>query len=207
MAMVTRLDGGSVRWFLLLTVMSAALTSGLADRNANAAGACCYEQVGNPQILCVEIDETICDVLLGTFYGEGTTCDGIQCPSACCLSDFTCTLLTEADCALAGGRYQGDDVPCESIECDAFGACCLSDGTCSDTVTYVECVGLGGTYRGHGTVCGGDTCDGACCFGTNCVDNLTRFDMIFLYAKNNFSPNHQSGQISTGCSMNIYASR
>jgi len=54
------------------------------------------------------------------------------------------------------------------------GACCLSDGGCSDGLR-TDCVAVGGIYQGDGTTCAmsaGDCAIGACCFTDgSCQDN------------------------------------
>ncbi len=48
----------------------------------------------------------------------------------------------------------------EPLNCT--GACCRADGTC-ESKTRDECTAVGGTFRGCGSTCDGDTCLGACC--------------------------------------------
>jgi hypothetical protein len=45
---------------------------------------------------------------------------------------------------------------------NGLGACCQSNGTCSD-LPVADCQAAGGTYRGYGTTCAGGACLGACC--------------------------------------------
>jgi subtilisin family serine protease len=69
-------------------------------------------------------------------------------------------------------------------ECSVYctpqtGACCLSDGSCSDT-TEDDCNAQGGVYQGDGTDCAGTTCvtpTGACCLSDgSCIDGLYQID-------------------------------
>ena len=56
------------------------------------------------------------------------------------------------------------------------GACCNTNGTCTDGLTASQCGGAGGTYQGDNTLCVNVSCPppatGACCLpGGSCVDN------------------------------------
>ena len=58
-----------------------------------------------------------------------------------------------------------------SLSCEPeFGACCLSDGSCTET-TPDDCSSQGGTFQGDGSDCGDVNCPqpvGACCFEDSC---------------------------------------
>ncbi|MFC2172683.1 choice-of-anchor U domain-containing protein [Acidobacteriota bacterium] len=58
------------------------------------------------------------------------------------------------------------------------GACCLPDGSCTDTGTFGACGGANGTWQGDFTVCGAVTCPqpGACCFGDGSCLELVEID-------------------------------
>ena len=43
------------------------------------------------------------------------------------------------------------------------GACCLTDGACTDPITESVCVAAGGVYQGDNTTCVSFECRGACC--------------------------------------------
>ena len=42
----------------------------------NITGACCMESA-----ICLERYEVACEVLLGTYFGDNTTCDSVECQS------------------------------------------------------------------------------------------------------------------------------
>ena len=80
------------------------------------------------------------------------------------------------------GIYQGDGTFCSTTDCcdsaSNAGACCESNGLCTDGRTPPECYGGGGVYMGHGSQCDVVNCDcvndddgfitGACCSGDFC---------------------------------------
>ncbi|HPF41683.1 MAG TPA: proprotein convertase P-domain-containing protein [Phycisphaerae bacterium] len=70
------------------------------------------------------------------------------------------------------------------------GACCLSDESCVDNQTPVECANLGGTYKGAATMCANVDCaiQGACC---NVMDGTCR--MVDLASDCN-----QAGEVYQG---------
>ncbi|MCK4658300.1 MAG: hypothetical protein KAV82_02155 [Phycisphaerae bacterium] len=75
-------------------------------------------------------------------------------------ADFDGAFLPEC-----GAIYVGM-VTCEDC---AVGACCMSDGTCSE-VPVAECEG---TYMGDGTLCVDTVCTGACCNPDGSCDDLS----------------------------------
>ena len=115
------------------------------------------------QIVCVSGDCSSCPAASAGF------CQGAGCPNGTCggLSGLTSTCGTgiNACCIEFGAFTCGAPIgapPCPPIEdcvCqpDPLGACCLNDGTCSQT-TQADCAG---TWQGAGTTCGQF---GACCF-------------------------------------------
>ncbi len=60
-------------------------------------------------------------------------------------------------------------VLCSSVAAPTLvhaGACCFTDGTCTDVPEFADCDLLGGTYAGDDSECSTITCgdtDGACC--------------------------------------------
>lgn len=127
-------------------------------------GACCKD--GD----CSILSEAACTSSGGTYQGDNTTCEAVDCgqatSGACCV-DTACSIETPADCATLGGTYQGDNTPCDPNPClaEPTGACC-KDGNCNIT-TQADCEAGGGTYQGDGTTCAGVDCgnatSGACC--------------------------------------------
>lgn len=77
---------------------------------------------------------------------------------ACCTGICTCNVTTQAACS--GTWYQGQSCPGSCPACPPTGACC--NGT-NCTITYE--VNCNGTWKGAGTNCTGNPCDGACCDG------------------------------------------
>lgn len=135
-------------------------------------GACCLDAGG-----CVANQSTAeCNLLGGTFQGNGSTCGGGTCPDpteACCFMPSGCLNLTTANCGLAGGFAQGPGTNCAGVVCFPRGACCQVDGTCDDDVAEADCVAGGGTFQGDDSLCSGVSCPqptGACCLSNgNCL--------------------------------------
>lgn len=96
-------------------------------------------------------------------------CDDPTPVGACCLLNglwwpFSCMILSAVDCAARGGVYRGDGSDCQSAGCPETGACCGSDGTCTQTTEFL-CGVHAGTYLGDGTRCRSELCGaiGGCC--------------------------------------------
>lgn len=99
-------------------------------------GACCVPTCTG----CVEVVETVCDQLGGTYQGDGTTCAG-NCldPGACCIqigpSAWACaTTANAAECLAIDGYFQGPGTECfdedgEPLACEDFEIECGACGT------------------------------------------------------------------------------
>jgi spore coat protein A len=75
----------------------------------------------------------------------------------CCQGDI-CTIETAANCLTLAGVYQGDGTSCSPNPCvDPLGACCASEGTCSESEQLV-CEGGGGIWQGAGSTCATVAC-------------------------------------------------
>ncbi len=74
-------------------------------------GACCLD--GD----CSITTEEECD---GSYQGDGTTCEGVDCgeatSGACCVGDV-CSIESPDSCEGMGGIYQGDDTTCDPNPC------------------------------------------------------------------------------------------
>jgi spore coat protein A, manganese oxidase len=77
---------------------------------------------------------------------------------ACCLNGgSTCSIEPPGNCTLPDA-YQGDGTSCSPNPCVVpFGACCASDGTCSEEDQSV-CEGGGGVFQSDGSTCGTAEC-------------------------------------------------
>ncbi len=53
------------------------------------------------------------------------------------------------------------------------GACCNSNGTCSNGVTAIGCIFSDGIFQGENSLCSNTDCRGACCLGSSCVNDHT----------------------------------
>ena len=73
-------------------------------------------------------------------------------PEGACCTGFSCQVLTEADCTALEGAYGGDDTDCDPNPCDPAGACCASNGDCSDTIQSL-CLDSGGSFQSPGSSC------------------------------------------------------
>ena len=60
-------------------------------------------------------------------------------------------------------------------DCRPRGACCASDGVCTDALLLDECTALGGVYLGDDSLCADSSCGaGACCLdASSCLDNVS----------------------------------
>lgn len=66
-------------------------------------------------------------------------------------------------------------------DCNEYGACCLLDGTCVESMSAVDCQDLGGYFAGENVPCIELSCDiGACC-----IDSQTCNDLSELECTNN----------------------
>ncbi len=138
-----------------------------------ARGACCQSSTQT----CVEVFEEQC---LGTgsfFHGQRTLCSETPCNfGACC---FDCGLqvgfparcedgYAPDACKLAGGVEHWPGVTCppsppgDAALCPKItGACC--NGVSCTLQCEAECLANQGTYRGDGSTCQPNFCQGACC--------------------------------------------
>jgi len=160
----------NLRNLLGLSLICLLATLGSARRAD--AGACCLADGS-----CLDLpSEALCDILDGMYEGDATTCATVTCVpfGACCAPDLFCVIATAIECGISGGSYQGDGTACAPGICPVAGACCLPDGSCGDLVSFLQCAGAGGEYRGFLTDCATVDCRGACSFddGT-CDDDLT----------------------------------
>jgi hypothetical protein len=115
-------------------------------------GACCYGTS------CLERAESECLSTGGTFQGDGTECDSINCngsTGACCTTSGNCNVLTSSQCDAIGGDYEGDNVPCDNEICipQPQGACCT--GVSCIITEQADC---DGTWLGQDTTCDDSPC-------------------------------------------------
>lgn len=143
-------------------------------------GACCLLDGS-----CVQTTEGDCAASGGTYQGDNTDCNDVECPEdtqACCFeSTGGCLNLHPSDCTGAGGIPAGQGTTCANYICFPIGAACLPDGTCIDGVTPEEAADLGGTFMGDGTVCADVECPepvGAACFANDFCLVLTEDEAI-----------------------------
>jgi len=92
-----------------------------------------------------ETEDYTVNILAAPEYGA--CCDGMT-----CYPD-----MTEADCTGAGWVYMGDGSTCAPIN-PCVGACCFTDGSCTEVADDATCTGLGGTFQGSGTDCDPNLC-------------------------------------------------
>ncbi len=124
-------------------------------------GACC--EVGGG---CNEVTSTSCIASGGAYRGDGVTCGTITCNESCCFGPGSCLDLTVANCGLASGFNQGPGSVCATTTCFPTGACCNTDGTCTNDVLDTDCAASGGTFQGDQVQCSAGLCpqpSGACC--------------------------------------------
>jgi len=81
-------------------------------------GACCLPEGG-----CAVISESHCATESGTYAGDNTTCESVNCPEpgACCFIDDCIDALPD-NCQSLGGDYQGAGSDCGPTSCPVAGA-------------------------------------------------------------------------------------
>ncbi len=132
------------------------------NRNCGT-GACCSQAGG-----CGQTATAIaCTANGGTFLGFGTSCNPNPCadPRGACCTATGCIILTQTICENQGNHYAGDNVGCGAVNCDT-GACCSTQGVCTQVVIAAACTQGGGTFLGLGVPCLPSPCaptTGACC--------------------------------------------
>lgn len=131
--------------------------------NCIETGACCDPDTGS----CVVLSQADCQSQGNTWQGGGTDCSPNPCPEptgACCRPDGFCDESTPmSQCQGAGNLFH------ESLACSAIpepcpqppGACCVGSG-CS-VIPEEDCGNQAGVFRGAGTACDANACNGACC--------------------------------------------
>ena len=140
-------------------------------------GACCFDNGTE----CMDVPELMCNMLDGTWMGEATSCDSVDCDlGACCILDieYVCwDNYPEESCELKGGDFLGPLSTCnnEGSFCQSIiGACCIDGNECWDWVSEEECYWMSGEFIGQDTDCGDApwcvTYYGSCCFGDSCED-------------------------------------
>ncbi|UCC29190.1 MAG: hypothetical protein JSU86_13420 [Phycisphaerales bacterium] len=136
-------------------------------------GACCV--LPDAQYLdgCKLSDAADCVDSGGWFQGQRVSCDQVYCDfGACCDPCGDCYRdYTHDACAAADREWQGSEVDCDPSPCVAVtGACCLKDPNRCEVLCARKCDEQAGTYRGDGTMCDPDPCQGACCVQGGCIN-------------------------------------
>lgn len=83
-------------------------------------GACCIDGV------CSITTESECEGSGGTYQGDDTTCEGVDCTQGACCNEGDCTVITHADCIESGGVYQGDGTDCDPDPCPLVPCDCVT---------------------------------------------------------------------------------
>ena len=116
--------------------------------------------------------------VLMLFAGPTLTRNTAMATGACCYDSWQgqgCIEASQWECEVMLDGLWSEDVMCWESDCQ--GACCL-DNECT-IMRNTDCLGLGGTFNGLGTVCSEYSCQpppqGACChadevsFGNECM--------------------------------------
>jgi len=125
-------------------------TQGSTCDNEACPGACCDIHTAQ----CTFESASLCD---GEYQGLGVTCDPVNpCPDqfhGACLTygSSYCNDESEASCEANGGSFQGYGSTCEA----STGACCASNGTCTEEI-FDDCIAGGRTAIGGS--CSPDLC-------------------------------------------------
>jgi len=116
----------------------------------------------------------------------GACCSGSECPTE--LQQGPGGSCTETELSNCTGCFYGCDTTCcpagvRSVV-DPTGACCMTDGTCLDTLHPDDCTALGGVYAGDDTLCADDSVchQGICCMGDSCTEGVPKNDCCFAPA-------------------------
>ena len=145
-------------------------------------GSCCLDEFCHGYMT-----ENSCD---STTFGAGLwfRCDncneGFNCPDpaylgACCWCGDCFSDYLEDYCVADGGTWAGPGTDCIGPICpEATGCCCLPWGG-QNNITESACISMGGGFgapfgewQGCGSLCGTNTCTGACCHLLNgCMIN------------------------------------
>ena len=105
------------------------------------------------------------------FYGQRTLCAETPCEfGACCDNCGQCLSgFTPEACQALGGAAQWPGAACPidpSALCQRITGACCTGTSCDDTKCEAECIAGGGVYRGDGTDCTPNICQGACCISS-----------------------------------------
>lgn len=145
-----------------------------ANPPTRSNGACCIESTRT----CVQTTYSGCSAAGGLFYGNGTTCGGVNCCfgprssfGSCCSSQGCVDNYTQQQCSLVGGDFN-TELLCEERDCPTSGltgVCCLPAG-CSDNsgayYTASQCQSAGGTFYASPSNCSTVVCNNVtlpCC--------------------------------------------
>ena len=159
-------------------------------------GACCL-----PDGSCTVTSLSNCRNTANAFFnGVGTTCATAVCTGACCLPDGTCqTGISYNTCCQAPneGLFRGYSTDCTGANCPGLGACCFTNGTCTD-LNAQDCATSGGCYQGSGTDCMSADCSttsGACLLADGSCQMLSRCECQLLTV---YSPSSQTYWVGAG---------
>lgn len=112
-------------------------------------GACC--NFGE----CLVATQLFCEGELEGYYaGDGTSCLDEPCVTGACCAGSGCFDTNQLECQANEGIWAGPGTACfdfGEIEC-IFGACCLPDFTCVETLD-ASCAAAGGEFGGSGSFC------------------------------------------------------
>ncbi len=119
-------------------------------------GACCLYDGS-----CVVISEQACTDAGGTYNGDDTDCESVECAGACCYYDGSCVNTSEQACIDEGGTFNGLGTDCATTDCS--GACCVGvEGEDCVILSAAACAVAEGTYKGGGVSCDPNPCLGCC---------------------------------------------
>lgn len=138
------------------------------DQPGPNKGACCNPASG----VCGQTTLEGCQ-FPNIFRGLGTICTPNPCdqPTGACCVGQNCSLQTQAACVWLGGMWQGPMSTCSPTNPCAVnnpGACCHSDGSCTQVLNQSQCMAAGDVYFMGGD-CNITNCqapNGACCSPT-----------------------------------------
>ena len=135
----------------------------------DCSGACCL-----PDGSCDMMSQLACEDSGGNYRGNGVDCESVVCnlAGACCLGDAGCVAdTTFLYCQnTLEGTWMGYGTTCNGPDAAwCRGACCLDDGSCTDSRSAADCLADGGQFNDFGTHC---SINGRCSLEEEATSNV-----------------------------------
>ena len=144
-----------------------------ANGACDPVGACCKSGT------CSVLRERDCLAGGGSYQGDATDCSvaGLCDLGVCCVRGVCTDSVVTSQCAGSGPDAEFIvGTVCAAEPCEPYGACCLRDGTCSETFESA-CPTIDAVFTA-GSDCAAVNCQplGACCVEGSCLPDQTEVD-------------------------------